>query len=74
MGDGQGLSKTAIQTRQYVGLQFLMQNYFIPKEEAADRYLQSNDEALDKLWLLKLIKMKGGKEFVESQLDVICGL
>lgn len=74
MGDGQGLSKTALQTRLYVSLHLIMQNYFISKEDAANRYLQSNDEALDKLWLLKLIKMKGGKDFVESQLEFICGL
>ena len=73
-GDGQGLSKDALHTRSFISLQLLMTHYFLSKEEVATMFLQSKDEPVDKLWLLKLIKMKGGKEFVESHLESICGL
>jgi MUN domain len=67
MGDGEGLSKQALHSRNYLQLKGIMTHYFDSKQDLINAYLDM-DIASDTDWILKLIKMKGGKDFVEDAL------
>ncbi|KAJ3338450.1 Arrestin domain-containing protein 4, partial [Kappamyces sp. JEL0680] len=75
LGDGQGLSRETLHSLPYVGLKSIMANYFQSKEELAQLYLTTSDGVPEsKDWILKLIKMKGGREFVDEALKRRCAV
>ncbi|KAJ3033445.1 hypothetical protein HDV00_006353 [Rhizophlyctis rosea] len=82
-GEGEGLPFSELHTERFVQLRALTEAYFTPRRELEVRYLEmirngggddeggegDDGEEPEKLdWMLKLIKLRGGKEFVEQQM------
>ena len=72
LGDGQGLSKTMLRTKSFVDLESIISNYFSSKEDLINLYLTIKGDPVDSFWILKLVKMKGGKDFVDDALKRRC--
>jgi hypothetical protein len=51
-----------------------MKNYFKTKEELFQMYrsMEKPTDISDLDWILKLIKMKNGRDFVEEELRLLC--
>lgn len=67
MGDGEGLSKESLQTKNYLQLKNIISHYFDTKADLVNAFLEMQNLS-DADWILKLIKMKGGAGFVEDAL------
>lgn len=73
MGDGQGLSTEQLNSTPYVELKNVMEHYFSSLNDLSQRYYSARETGEDTLeWILKLMKMKGGKDFVEEELRNRC--
>ncbi|KAI8900080.1 hypothetical protein BC833DRAFT_583224 [Globomyces pollinis-pini] len=68
--DGEGLDVETLETPSYQSLKSIMENYFKTKSELQEEYLALEDRS-DANWMLKLIKMKGGKDFVDDMLRTL---
>ncbi|KAJ3261340.1 hypothetical protein HK103_005948 [Boothiomyces macroporosus] len=65
---GEGRDANCLDLPCYLALKNIIQHYFAPKEELVRIYKKSPLDQ-DYQWALKLIKMKGGKEQVEAELQ-----
>ncbi|KAJ3315172.1 hypothetical protein HDV04_004313 [Boothiomyces sp. JEL0838] len=65
---GEGRDANCLDLPCYLALKNIIQHYFAPKEELVRTYKKSPLDQ-DYQWALKLIKMKGGKEQVEAELQ-----
>ena len=73
MGDGQGLTAEQLNSAPYVELKNVMEHYFSSANDLSQRYYAARENGQDNLeWILKLMKMKGGKDFVEEELRNRC--
>ncbi|KAI9089606.1 hypothetical protein DFS34DRAFT_597989 [Phlyctochytrium arcticum] len=74
--DGEGLPEEALQTPRYRQLCDLLNNYHVPRKDLQRDYMASDhsagkfgdteDDVFDGDWMLKLIRVKGGKDFVDD--------
>jgi hypothetical protein len=63
----------SIHSKPYIQLLKIMKNYFKSREELIDIYIRMDkgNDPEESDWILKLIKMKNGKDFVEEELQNI---
>ena len=81
-GEGEGLPFPALTTERFLQLRALTEAYFTPRRELEVRYVKARsasrpdegsggddgEQPEENDWMLKLIKLRGGKEFVEQQM------
>lgn len=75
--DGEGISEEELNTPRFMQLRAMMEGYHLGKKELQKRWMeevgkqgshgfQNHDDLRDGDWMLKLIRRKGGKEFVDE--------
>jgi hypothetical protein len=68
-----GLTDEMLNTQAYVSLCKIMQFYECSKDELCAMYNGMEANSIEEhYWVLKLIKMKGRKDFVEDALRRLC--
>ncbi|KAJ3127450.1 hypothetical protein HK098_006332 [Nowakowskiella sp. JEL0407] len=72
-GGGDGIPTSQLKTDTYYGVNYILENYFASITELHGHYREKNLDVWKKQSILKLLKLKGDKKFVEAEIKHLVG-